>query len=125
VRPDHDQVGAPRLGVAQQLVVDAPAQHHAGHPLLGQRQLGGDRLERLAGALLLLLVEIGGDIFHEGRGQQRLHIDQAQLPAALAGQFERLSEPFGAQSGIGEIDGENDPVKHGFLPGRPRLREKD
>ncbi len=66
-------------------------------------------------AFFLLLVEIGGHVFHESRRQKRLDVDEAQLPAALGRQFQRLIEPLRARGGIGEIDGEDNPMEHCFL----------
>ena len=69
-------------------------------------------VHRLASALFLLLVEIGGNIFHESRGQERLDVHEPEFPIAGGGQLQRLRQTLGHRRRVGEIDGQNDAVEH-------------
>ncbi len=78
----------------------------------GRLQATDDLLKRGGRALFLFRVEIGGNIFPERRGQQRLDIDQAQQSSAGRHQFDGLIQPHRRRRGIGEIDGDQDFPEH-------------
>src|SRR6185437_1019937 len=58
----------------------------------------------------------GRHVFHEGRRQQRLHVDEAQFAARTIDDLQRLGEALGLFCFVGEVDGEQKAAVHDALP---------
>ena len=96
MRADDDEVGAPLGGLLQEFVIDAARPRRGALALGRQIDAGENGVELRLGPLLLLLVEIGRHIFHEGRRNDRLDIDQ---PAARRRPLSPVRAPAGVPSG--------------------------
>ena len=71
------------------------------------------------GAALLFGVEVGGHIFHEGGGQQRLHVDEAQRAAGkLASIPAPRPSPLRRVGLVGKVNCEQNLSIHGLFSPR-------